>query len=117
MADHALEQTVIDASPARCYAVAVDFETYPEWAGDLKAATVVERDDERPTTVVAFRAAAMGRSTTYRSAYDYRARPVAWPGSCSSGDLERELDGYYLTSPRSRATRRHRRASTSCSST
>ena len=80
MADHALEQTVIDASPARCYAVAADFETYPEWAADIKEVTVVERDDERRPTLVAFRAAAMGRSTSYTLRYDYSGAPTGCRG-------------------------------------
>ena len=39
-----------------------DFERYPEWARDIKASTVVERDGQGRGVEVTFLAAAMGRS-------------------------------------------------------
>ena len=95
MAEQARELTTIEAPVEECYATLVDFESYPEWAGDLKQATVVEYDgDERPV-VVEYRAAAMGRSTTYRLRYDYEDAPNRLRWELLSGDLERELDGNY----------------------
>jgi len=99
MAEQAREQTTIDASVDECFATLVDFESYPEWAGDLKEAKVVERDDEGRPVVVEFRAAAMGRSTTYRLKYDYAGAPGRLAWELLSGDLERELDGCYQLSP------------------
>ena len=46
--------------------------------------------------MVEFRAAAMGRSTTYRLKYDYEGAPNRLAWELLSGDLERELDGAYL---------------------
>ena len=43
MAEKAREQAIIDAPVEPCSDTLVDFERYPEWAGDLKQATVVER--------------------------------------------------------------------------
>lgn len=95
MSDKATEHTVIDAPVDACYEALIDFERYPEWAGDLKQATVVERDEEGRGLVVEFRAAAMGRSTTYRLRYDYEGAPHRLGWILESGDLQRELDGAY----------------------
>ena len=95
MPDKARETTVINASVQQCFDALVDFEHYPEWAGDLKQAEVVERDSDGRAAVVEFRAAAMGRSTTYRLRYDYEGAPNRLAWVLESGDLERELDGAY----------------------
>ena len=57
--------------------------------------SVVSNDDEGRALVVEFRAAAMGRSTTYRLQYDYQGAPNRLGWELISGDLERELDGHY----------------------
>jgi len=79
-----------------CFDTLVDFERYPEWAGDLKQAVVIDRDDEGRGVLVEFRAAAMGRSTTYRLRYDYEGAPHRLAWALAEGDLQRELDGAYL---------------------
>lgn len=96
MAEQAREQTTINATVQRCFATLTDFANYPAWAGDLKQADVVERDPEGRATVVEFRAAAMGRSTTYRLRYDYSDAPHRLAWRLESGDLQRELDGTYV---------------------
>jgi uncharacterized membrane protein len=98
MAEQAREQTTIDAPVDQCFATLIDFESYPEWAGDLKQATVIDRDAQGRPVVVEFRAAAMGRSTTYQLKYDYTDAPHRLAWELLSGDLERELDGRYLLS-------------------
>ena len=95
MAEQAREQTTINAPVEQCFRTLVDFESYPEWAGDLKQATAVAWDDEGRATVVEYRAAAMGRSTTYQLQYDYEGAPNRLGWELLSGDLERELDGAY----------------------
>lgn len=99
MVDKAREHTVINAPIQACFDALIDFERYPEWAGDLKSATVLERDAEGRGLVVEFRAAAMGRSTTYRLRYDYTAAPHRLGWVLESGDLQRELDGAYELRP------------------
>jgi hypothetical protein len=97
MPDKARETVVINAPVEVCFGILTDFERYPEWAGDLKHAQVVEQDEKGEASVVEFRAAAMGRSTTYRLRYDYTGAPYQLSWVLESGDLERELDGaYYL---------------------
>jgi uncharacterized membrane protein len=99
MVEQAKEQIRIDAPVDRCFATLVDFESYPEWAGDLKQVAVVERDDEGRAVVVEFRAAAMGRSTTYELRYDYSGAPTRLAWGLASGDLPREVDGAYVLTP------------------
>jgi ribosome-associated toxin RatA of RatAB toxin-antitoxin module len=98
MADQATQRTTISASPERCWAVATDFERYPEWARDLKEAHVVSRDDEGRAVEVAYRAAAMGRSTAYTLRYEYDA-PYRLSWMLVKGDIMRRLDGAYEFSP------------------
>jgi ribosome-associated toxin RatA of RatAB toxin-antitoxin module len=96
LADQATEQLRITAPPERCYRVVLDFERYPEWVADIKHVEVLDRDDEGRGTKVAFRAAAMGRSTSYTLAYDYAKAPheVSWV--LEKGDITRRLDGTYV---------------------
>ena len=96
MSEQAREQIRISAPVERCFATLTEFESYPEWAGDLKEVHVVERDADGRGTVVEFRAAAMGRSTTYQLAYDYSGAPHRLGWELVSGDLPRELDGAYV---------------------
>lgn len=95
MTDEATESTPIAASPEHCFAVAVDFERYPEWAADIKSVEVLERDDEGRGTKVRFRAAAMGRSIRYTLKYDYGDSPRTLAWIQTDGDVTRKLDGSY----------------------
>lgn len=99
MAEQARETTTVNAPLERVFEVLVDFERYPEWVGDLKQAVVVERDDQGRALEVEFRAAAMGRSTTYRLRYDYGGAPRRLSWWLAQGDIERELDGTYVLQP------------------
>lgn len=99
MTDRATECAVVKAPPEQCFAVATDFERYPEWAADVKAVEVLERDEAGRATKVAFRAAAMGRSTRYTLAYDYTGAPRRLSWTQVEGDLTRSLDGEYSFDP------------------
>jgi len=96
MSEQASEQIHINATVEQCFATLTDFAAYPQWAGDLKEVTVIESDDQGRATVVEFRAAAMGRSTTYQLKYDYSDAPHRLSWGLVEGDLERELDGAYV---------------------
>ena len=99
MADEATQQMVVGASPQRTWDVLTDFDDYPTWATDLKSADVVARDDEGRALEVAFRAAAMGRSTSYRLRYDYSEAPDVLAWRLVEGDITRKLDGSYELAP------------------
>ena len=95
MTDHATQRTIIDATPEQCFAVVIDFERYPDWATDVKQVTVERRDDDGRGGEVLFRAAAMGRSTTYTLRYFYGSNPLRVAWRLIEGDLTRKLDGEY----------------------
>jgi len=101
MVDQALQSITIAASPERCFAVATDFERYPEWAKDVKEATVLSRDDSGRAVEVEYRTSALGRSTHYTLAYDYSAAPTAMSWRMVVGDIMRALDGAYTFEPSS----------------
>ena len=95
MAEKATRQTTIAAPVERCYEVVADFERYPEWAADVKDVDVARRDDQGRGIEVAFRTAAMGRSTNYVLLYDHGAAPGALSWRLLSGDIMTCLDGSY----------------------
>lgn len=95
MADQTTQQMRIDAPLEVIWDVLTDFERYPEWARDLKAASVLERDDEGRATAVTFRAAGMGRSTSYTLRYEWADAPHRLPWELVDGDIMRVLDGEY----------------------
>jgi uncharacterized membrane protein len=99
MADVARQEATIDATVDELWAVLVDFERYPRWARDLKSVEVLERDGEGRGTLVQFRAAAMGRSSTYVLRYDHGDAPHRLPWKLERGDIMRRLDGAYSLSP------------------
>jgi ribosome-associated toxin RatA of RatAB toxin-antitoxin module len=99
MAEQASERKRIEAPPERCFAVAADFERYPEWARDVKEAVVVERDAEGRGRRAAYRAGAMGHSVRYTLRYDYHRQPLGISWALEEGDIVRRLDGEYVFEP------------------
>jgi ribosome-associated toxin RatA of RatAB toxin-antitoxin module len=100
--EHATEHAVVSAGPASCWAVAIDVERYPEWAQDIKEAVVLERNERGLATKVAFRAAAMGRTTSYTLNYTYDESadgPQTLGWTLAEGDIMRRLDGHYRFTP------------------
>jgi uncharacterized protein YndB with AHSA1/START domain len=95
MADEAHEQIVVGAPPERVWAVATDYERYPEWAKDVKHAAVLERDADGRGNRVEYRVAGLGRSIRYVLAYDYAEAPAAFSWELVEGDVLRQLDGRY----------------------
>ncbi len=95
MADQATQRATIAVSPARLFEVVTDFEHYPRWARDLKSVKVVKRDEAGRAIEVQYRAAAMGRSTSYTLRYDYTNAPERLPWVLVNGDIMRRLDGAY----------------------
>jgi ribosome-associated toxin RatA of RatAB toxin-antitoxin module len=89
------ERMVVQATPERCIGVVCDVEAYPQWVADMKDVRVLERDGEGKALVVAFRAGAFGRSTSYVLAYDYSELPAKVSWSQRDGDITRSLDGSY----------------------
>jgi len=99
MTDTASERIRVDAPADRCFDVAVDFESYPEWLRDVKEAKILETDDEGRGRKVEFRAAALGKSIRYLLEYDYSEAPDAFSWKFVEGDMVRRLDGVYRFEP------------------
>ena len=99
VAEQATERMVVSADPARCFEVSADIASYPSWAADIKAVTIDERDAEGRPSVVTFRAAAFGRSTSYTLAYDYSEAPGVLAWVQTEGDITNKLDGRYVFAP------------------
>lgn len=95
MVDQATERTVVAAPPDACFAAAVDFASYPRWATDIKSARILSVDDAGRAVDVEYRAAAMGRSTTYTLRYFYGSNPCRLAWRLKDGDIVRRLDGEY----------------------
>ncbi len=95
MSEQTTEQLNIGASIDRCIETTLDFERYPEWAPDIKAAIVIERDEQGRGTRVAFRAAAMGRSAGYLLGYTYSESSDVISWTLVEGDIMRALEGSY----------------------
>ena len=103
MSDHATETTTIAADAEAIREVLLDFPRYPDWVRDLKEVEVLGTDAEGRATAVRFRAAAMGRSTSYTLEYDYsRDDVLAW--TLVEGDITRTLDGSYTLTERGSTT-------------
>jgi uncharacterized membrane protein len=98
MTESAHERIRVEAPADRCWDVAVDFESYPEWA-DVKEVNIVEQDPEGRGTRVEYRVAALGKSVRYVLEYDYSEAPTAFSWKLVEGDLVRRLDGSYRFEP------------------
>ena len=105
MVDSGSESVVVSAGLDACFAMTIDFEKYPEWAHDVKQASVLARDANGRPTVVEFRASALGRSTHYTLEYDYALAPNKLSWHMSDGDIMRSIVGSYAFEPAGSGTR------------
>ena len=101
MTETANERIRIEAPAERCWDVAVDFESYPEWVRDVKDVHTLTRDDQGRGLRVEYRAAALGKSIRYVLEYDYSEAPAAFTWKFAEGDMLRRLDGSYRFEPES----------------
>jgi ribosome-associated toxin RatA of RatAB toxin-antitoxin module len=94
MADQTESSTTIDAPPARVMAVIEDFAAYPEWAGEVRSATVLAVGaDGRPAEVKFVMDAGVIKDE-YTLRYEWTdSDRVTW--SLVEGRVLTELDGSY----------------------
>lgn len=71
MADSSTQSIVVDAPSARVAAVICDFERYPEWAGAVKRAEVLEEYEDGYASQVRFTLDAGVLTDEYTLAYEY----------------------------------------------
>lgn len=96
MSDRAYERTIIRDTAERIFQVIIDYGAYPEWATNVKEVDVKRVDEDGRAGLVAYRAAAMGRSAAYVLEYFYGTNPLRVSWRLAEGDLVRRLDGRYL---------------------
>lgn len=95
MAETATEIISIEAPHLRVWQIAIDLESYPVWAHDIKDVNIRAKDDEGRPLEVEFRASALGRSTHYTLKYDYTNAPHEMGWTMLSGDIQRSIDGVW----------------------
>ncbi|MDQ1490324.1 MAG: hypothetical protein QOJ23_2838 [Actinomycetota bacterium] len=105
MADEARESIHVEATPERCYAVAIDFDRYPQWATDVKEIEVLDRDDEGRGRRVRYQISALGKSIGYTLEYDYADAPGGFSWKLEQADFLKRLDGAYRFDPDGDGTR------------
>ena len=106
MQEHAIERTIVEASPSLCAAVVADVASYPEWAKAIEAAEVLAADDAGRPELVSFVAAGFGRRTSYTLRYDWSNAPAEVSWALEEGDVLATLDGSYRFEPEGGASDR-----------
>ncbi len=89
MAETSIEIITIEAPHERVWQIAVDLESYPMWAHDIKDDNIRATDELGRPLEVEFRASALGRSTHYILKYDYSNAPFEMGWTMLSGDIQR----------------------------
>ena len=77
MADQANSSITINAAPDAVLAVIRDLESYPDWAGQIAKAVIVEGGADGPAKAT-FSMSASGLSDEYTLLYDWKADGVSW---------------------------------------
>ena len=94
MADSVSDAIDIEAAAEEIFAVATDFERYPEWNANIKKVEVKETDDEGRATKVWMQVDAKVKTVSYTLEYDYSNAPESFSWSLLEGDVK-ELSGSY----------------------
>jgi uncharacterized membrane protein len=94
MADSVSDNIDVKATTDEIFAVATDFEAYPEWNANIKKVEVKETDDEGRATKVWMEVDAKVKTVSYTLAYDYSEAPEAFSWSLVDGDVK-ALSGAY----------------------
>ena len=94
MAESTAQSIEIDAPPAACFAVAVDIESYPEWAAGVKRVEILEKDAEGRPHRAAFVLEGFVKEISYVLVYDYDP-PHRMSWSADPGPDIEMLEGSY----------------------
>lgn len=98
MADQTESSTTVDAPPAHVMAVIADFGAYPQWAGEVRSAEVLQDGPDGRPAQVRFVMDAGVLKDEYTLRYDWDGdREVSW--SLVDGKVLTELDGSYALAP------------------
>lgn len=94
MADSVSDNIDVEASVDEVFAVATDFEAYPEWNANIKKVEIKETDAEGRPTKVWMQVDAKVKTIAYTLAYDYSEAPEAFSWELVEGDVK-ALSGSY----------------------
>jgi ribosome-associated toxin RatA of RatAB toxin-antitoxin module len=94
MADNVSDSIDVAATVEEVFAVATDFESYPEWNPNIKQVEIKERDAEGLATKVWMEVDAKLRVVTYTLEYEYSEAPDSFSWKLLDGDVK-ELEGSY----------------------
>jgi ribosome-associated toxin RatA of RatAB toxin-antitoxin module len=102
--DHAHESIDIAGDPATVMAVIADFDAYPQWAGPVKKAEVLEPGEDGRARKVRIDVELMGLSDSYVNEYDWDGdRKVTW--KMLEGRSQKSQVGSYTLEPSARGTK------------
>jgi ribosome-associated toxin RatA of RatAB toxin-antitoxin module len=103
LADHANESIVVQADPATIMAVIADFGAYPQWAGPVKKAEVLEPGETGRARKVKIDVELLGLSDSYVNEYTWDDdHKVTWV--MLEGRSQKSQQGSYTLTPTSSGT-------------
>jgi uncharacterized membrane protein len=94
MADSVSDTIDVKATTDELFAVATEFEAYPEWNANIKNVEIRERDEDGRGRLVWYEVDAKVKKLTYTLEYDYSDAPDAFSWQLVDGDVK-ELRGSY----------------------
>ncbi len=95
MADSVSDAIDIKATAEEIFAVATDFESYPDWNPNIKKVEIKETDGEGRATKVWMQVDAKIKTVAYTLEYDYSRAPDSFSWDLVDGDVK-ELSGSYV---------------------
>jgi hypothetical protein len=104
MADRTTSSTTIDAGRADVMAVISDFPAYPEWAGSIKSAEVLDTGEDGRARRVRFVLDAGMISDTYTLGYTWQGDDVVSWQVAEPGKMVSDLRGSYRLADRGSGT-------------
>ena len=103
MADVASSTITIAATPEQVLAVIADIDSYPEWTGQIKSASVVETTADGKPAQARFVMDAGVLKDEYTLAYDWKATGVSWE-LVGKSTVQKSQQGSYTLTPQGEGT-------------
>lgn len=88
-------KTSVTSSIERCFEVAADLESYPDWVDEIESIEISELDSQNRPMIAEFRAQSFGRKIRYKLQYDYSKAPNGIYWALLESDMIKRLDGSY----------------------
>ena len=94
MTDSVKDSIDVSATAEEVFAVATDFEAYPDWNANIKKVEVKDTDSQGRGTKVWYQVDAKVKVLSYTLGYDYSDAPRSFSWDLVEGDVK-ELSGSY----------------------